>query len=514
MEFEPLDGVTYRHNYVEIAEKVSRGEYHGLSAYRALILSDLWFLLYFGLKVEPANHKFVVNYCWDVEDGGGDYTLDLAAREHFKSTILTKAEVIQKILKNPESRIGIFSHTRPAAKAFLRSVKLTLESSNFLKECFKDVLYDNPQNESPKWSEDDGLIVRRSGFYNEATVEAWGLLEGMPTGKHFTHRVYDDIETADIVQNPDTIRKLKDMFDLSHNLGTMNGTHRVIGTPYHHQGVLQYLRELRDIEGNKVYSLRLKPATDNGLPNGKPVLLPQEKIDKLRTNEYTFNSQQLLNPTPIGEVKLNSEYLKEIDIVPTDCYKFMVIDSAGDNETKNGDAWAAHVIAVEPNVNSLGISKMYIVDSIIETMTESQAIERLARMYLNNGMIMQVGYERILNSTPAWLTHFVNALKIRGRHISEDAKTLVPLRHGGRYKVFRIVSALQWPLNNDCLFISKSVPNIYRERIKTEMDKFPYWHDDGLDAFAYVFDLIKEYNFQSYSRVKPIDYKRYKTGVL
>jgi len=38
--------------------------------------------------------------------------------------------------------------------------------------------WQNPQKESPKWSEDDGLIVKRKGNPRESTRKAWGLANG------------------------------------------------------------------------------------------------------------------------------------------------------------------------------------------------------------------------------------------------------------------------------------------------------------------------------------------------
>ena len=476
--------------------------------FRKLVLNDLWFVVFFVLKVDIANHPFVIDYCREVEDGKPDYTIDLVAREHFKTTVVTKAEVIQKILRNPEARVGIFSHTRPAAKAFLRSLKLVFEGSEFLKALFPDVVYQNPETQAAKWSEDDGLILKRTGFYNESTLESWGLIEGMPVGKHFTHRVYDDIETQDIVGNPDTVNKLKDAFDMSQNLGTQDGTHRVIGTPYHYNGVLQYIKEMKDINDKKVYTVRLKPATDDGTINGKPVFLSQARLDILKVNEYSFNCQQLLDPSPVRYQKLNPDYLKEIgpESIPAEVFKFMLIDPAGDSKDGKGDAWAMVVCAVEPKIDNIGASNVYITDAIIEPMSESAAIEAITRMYMSNGIVLRVCYERQGNLNPAVMLHVVNTLKSKGRYISEESNSLCWLKHQSRKKEERITGALQWPLNNGKLHISKAIHASYRDRLKNEMSQFPYWHDDGLDALSYLYDVVKDFSFQQI-KYEPIKYK-------
>lgn len=508
VDFTPIGGINYKFSYPDIAEAISDGGLPEKETLRKVILNDLWFVVYFVLKVDVANHPFVVNYCREVEEGENDYTIDLVAREHFKTTIITKAEVIQRILKNPEERIAIFSHTRPAAKSFLRSIKLVFEGSDFLKTLFPDILYQNPESQASKWSEDDGLILMRNGFYNESTLESWGLIEGMPVGKHFTHRVYDDIETQDIVGNPDTVNRLKDAFDISQNLGTQNGTHRVVGTPYHYNGVLQYIKELKDINKKNVYSVRLKPATVDGTPNGKPVYLSQERIDILKVNEYSFNCQQLLNPSPIKYQKLNPDYLKEVspEFVPPEVYKFMLVDPAGDSRDGKGDAWAMLVCAVEPKIDNLGASNVYITDAVIEPMTESAAIEAITRMYKTNGIILRLCYEKQGNQTPAVMLHVVNTLKSEGRYLSEESKSLYWLKHASRNKEERITGALQWALNNGKLHISKTIHQSYKDRIRTEMSQFPYWHDDGIDALSYLYDVVKDFSFQQI-KYEPIKYK-------
>ena len=42
---------------------------------------------------------------------------------------------------------------------------------------------------------------------------------------------------------------------------------------------------------------------------------------------------------------------------------------------------------------------------------------------------------------------------------------------------------------------STEVNYTHIRRLKEEMDKFPVWHDDGLDICAYLYDVLKDYKF-------------------
>jgi hypothetical protein len=464
---------------------------------KALFKEDLWFLIYFGMRVSIANHPWWVDCCWDVQTGQRSHTLDLWAREHGKTTIITQGETIRQILRNPEERIGIFSYSRPAALSILRGIKQILEGSTLLKACFPDVLYQEPRTEAEKWSETDGLIVKRKGFYKEATLEAWGLGEGMPTGPHFSGRVYDDVVTADLVNSPEVMAKLKDSFDMSQNLGTIDGWHKVIGTTYHHEDLLVNLRNKVTADGKPVYTTRVKPATVDGLPNGKSAYLPEERLAELRINKQMFFSQQLLDPTPQGTQKLDKEMLREVTPaeIPQRLFKFMAIDPAGERKSdkRQGDSWAIVVAGVEPFRDDVGASRVFILDMMVEPMTEAEALDNVVRMFLRNGQIRQIGVEKVGISTAE--VHIAKALHARSRGLTVENGGLVVLRPGGRTKQQRIESALQWPLLNGKLHISTAVPSAYRERLKLEMQKFPFWHDDALDGVAYIYDMIKDFRF-------------------
>lgn len=492
-----IPGIKYGNDFVAYFKANAEAKTPFNLAVAEMMKANLWFLIYFGMRVSIANHPWWVKCALDVQNGPKSHTLDLWAREHGKTTIITQGETIRQILNNPEERIGIFSYSRPAALSILRGIKQILEGSSLLKACFPDILYQNPRTEADKWSETDGLILKRKGFYKEATLEAHGLIEGMPVGKHFSGRIYDDVVTQDLVNSPDVMAKLHDTFDMSQNLGTIDGWHKVIGTTYHHEDLLVKLRNKVTADGKPVYTTRLKPATADGTPNGPSAYLPEERLAELRINRQMFFSQQLLDPTPQGTQKLDSSLLVEVSPaeIPQRLFKFMLVDPAGERKSdkRQGDSWAMGVIGVEPYRDDLGNSNIYVLDMLIEPQTEAEAISNVVSMFMRNGQIRQLGVEKVGLSTAE--THISKALLARGRSITVENKGLVLLRPGGRSKQQRIESALQYPLMHRKIHLSTAIPAAYRERLRLEMNKYPFWHDDGIDMLSYIYDVIKDYKF-------------------
>lgn len=498
----------YKYNYLRIAELIAKNGWPEVDTYRALILNDLWFVVFFVVKpfvdaagMAKANHPFVIQACREVEEGPEDFTLDIWARFHFKSSIITVAETIQYQLKNPDHATGIFSHKAPIAKDFLFTIKSIFENERILPACFPDVAWAEPKKSAPQWSLDEGIILKRDTNRKEASVSAHGLVEGMPTALHFERRIYDDITTNDIIQSFDIIEKVKHAFDVSMNLKTLVGSHhRVTGTYYSHVDPLLHVRDKKDLEGNSKYLLRFKPATEDGTATGKPVLMDSKAFDELK-GDSSFNCQQLLDPTPSADQRLNPDFLQKIEpgSIPRDVYKFMLIDQAGDadsNKGRNTDPWAMAVFGVEPYSDEIGQSKIFIQDLWVEVCGESEAIERAVRMYVDAGILCSIGVEKVGQTTTH--LHIASALQARGRHVefSDDRwSSGILLRPSGRNKKKFIESALAWPLNNSKWFYSSEIPAKYIDRLLKEMSTFPLWHDDTLNAMAYLYDVLQNYNF-------------------
>lgn len=317
---------------------------------RELGKGDRYFLFVYLLNGHYGIHPWLYDRSREVQLYPDGY-IDLWSREHFKSTLITYAGIIQEILNDPEITVGIFSHTRPIAKGFMDQIKLEFEGNAKLKQLYPDILYANPQTESPKWSKDGGIVVKRKGNPREATVEAWGLVDGQPTSKHFKLLVYDDVVTIASVTTAEQIQKTTDAWDISSNLGSKNetGVQRrwMIGTRYN------YADSYHEIMERGAAIPRIYPATDDGTIDGKPVFLTQEAWElKVReTSLYNLACQQLQNPNAGNMAEFPAEYLRYFEIRPLTLNVYIMGDYAGGRSSSGSANTAFAVIGVDVNLN-------------------------------------------------------------------------------------------------------------------------------------------------------------------
>src|ERR1700759_2393185 len=92
-----------------LRRQAERAQKDPTEALRWLCRNDLYFLLRYALKRRDCDNDWVFARCREVK-AAPDGHLDLWAREHYKSTIITFGLSIQDVLKDPDVTIGIFSH--------------------------------------------------------------------------------------------------------------------------------------------------------------------------------------------------------------------------------------------------------------------------------------------------------------------------------------------------------------------------------------------------------------------
>ena len=355
--------------------------------YRELAKNDLYFLLRYILNRKDTQNEWYLARCREVQ-AAPDNCIDLWAREHGKSTIITYAQTIRDIINDPEITVGVFSHTRPIAKSFLRQIKREFEANEILKKLFPEILYANPASESPQWSEDGGITVKRKGNAKEATVEAWGLIDGQPTGRHFRLRVYDDVVTRENVTTAEQIRKTTEAFELSDNLGVIGGKIRIIGTRYHLSDTYA------SILGKEIAKPRIYPATINGRMDGLPVLFTQQEWERRKKTQSRkiIAAQLLQNPLADEDARFQPLWLTSYEVRPA-ILNLGIMGDPSLGRHKDSDNTAIVVIGYAKG----GVK--YLLDGCCHRMSLSQRWEALRNLYVKwsaepGVQSINVGWER------------------------------------------------------------------------------------------------------------------------
>lgn len=478
---------------------------------RALALEDRYYLLIKVLGRGDAWHPWIYDRCREVESHPDGY-LDIWGREHYKSTIITYAGAIQEILRNPEVTIGLFSHTKPIAKAFMSQIKRELESNETLRNLFPDVLWDNPQRDSPSWSLDGGLIVKRKTNPKEATIEAHGLVDGQPTSRHFGLLIYDDVVTRESVNTAEQISKTTESWELSDNLGSSGGRKWHAGTRY------SYADTYADIIKRGAAILRHRPATDTGDISGTPVLFSQAEWErKVRDQgEATIACQMLGNPLAGHQRMFDQADLQVYEIRPETLMVYMMIDPARSIKKDSANT-AMAVVGVDYAGNK------YLLDGFDHKMDLQERWHRMRDLYRKwraatgvQGCV--VGYERF--GAIADLDYFKERQKIE--NVRFEINELEWPREGPGSKVDRVQRLgpdfrshrfyLPYPTDSDRLTKAQSRmssegygyrvaqpirrkdenDSIYdlSERLRMQVHYFPFGSlKDLVDAVSRIYDL-------------------------
>lgn len=490
----------YKYNYAEIFQNIKDGNLPKRETFVELIKNDLFFIAYFVANWEGGNKPFIVERCHEIESGPQTGNVDIWSREHGKSTLLNRSLTVKRIVNDPECTTAIFSYKAGAAQAHMDSTRKILELP-IMKWAFPDICWQNT-NESTSWSLQGGIRVKRQNTVRpEHTVQAFGLVEGMPTGGHWDHLIFDDVETDDMAQSPDQLELCFNKLQMAYNLGREGGTANVIGTFYSHCGVLTRLQEMKDIYGNPMYNVRIFPGTDDGTITGKPVFFSQEYLDSKKTRPG-FSTQILCNPTPGHEKRLYFDRFKMVRKaqLPARRAKIIVIDTAGDAAVqigKKNDNWAMLCLSVDLNDrDDLGLRNIYLEDAIVSKLTISAAVDAACRLYMRNSIVSIIGIEQAGQSTQ--YNDIRSGLKARGVYIEVKGSgnpygNMILLSPGNKAKEVRIENNISWSLNNGKLHIVEdSVSPEVVAALKNECERFPFFHVDILDALAYLFNILAD----------------------
>jgi hypothetical protein len=515
---EELRADIHAANFYDLVEWWEAVEHdYGDEGRRWLGRNDRYYLLCILLNADYMWHEWIYKRCREVEADPDD-NLDLWAREHGKSTVITYAGTIQEIIKDPDVTICIFSHTKGNALKFLRQIKQELEDNYELKRLYTDVLYENPRKDASKWSEEAGLVVRRKSNPKEPTLAASGLVDGMPTGAHFRLRIYDDVVTPESVSTPEQIKKTTDAWSLSDNLGAvtrlpsgkevMRRWH--IGTRYSFADTYQHILE------KKILKPRIYPATDDATITGTPVYLSNDIWQhKLKTQvESDIACQQLQNPLAGSQAMFRKEHLRFMDIRPSILNVYVICDPAS-SKKKGSDRTAMAVIGVDSRMNK------WLLDGYCHRMNLAErwtALSGLRKRWLNMTGVqrVEVGYEKygmqsdiehfqekMLIAKDVWDIKEVNWTKEGGQSKTDRVQRLYPDFSQGKFMLPAILeeespAQLKMRAQGELYRIYQPVKRVdeagntytLNKRLLEEYLTFPFSSkDDFIDCVSRIYDM-------------------------
>lgn len=459
-------------------------------------ISDRYFLLTRILRRKDARREMVYKLCRMVELEPDGY-LDIWAREHYKTSIITFAGTIQEVIKNPEITICIFSFTKPIAKSFLKQIMREMEQNELLKLSYPGVFWQDPRKESKKrgfsWSADSGITVIRKGNQKEATVEAWGLTDGQPTSKHFDLRIYNDIVTRDTVRTKTSISNTNDGWELSLNLGSAVNESRewYEGTIYHNRDTYSLIRD----RGAAIP--RIVPITYNRRDDGEPVMYDKKYVkEKRRTSGlYNFSCQCLLLPQRAGAMSFHADWIKKWS-PDKDKYKnmtlYLIVDPASSKkEEADFTVMIVYGLAFDRN--------MYVIDMIRDRLSLRERTKTLFELHKKYRPDF-VGYEKYGKDSDIEHIEWVMEEEAYRFHIQEV---------GGKMNKPDRIMRLQPDFENGRIILPYNLRKVNKKGdmydavedfIIREYQEWPYpTHDDMLDCLSRKYDLEEVYPDKEYS---------------
>lgn len=232
-------------------------------------------------------------------------------REHFKTSMCTRALALWTLARNPDATIGIFNEKEENAQSWTAAIAEVVESSLLFQLIWRDMI---PQGIG-FWDKENGVtrprglkwggtglkFVRPTIGVPELSIEPRGI-GGAVTGKHYTHKILDDIigeKTSDSVA---LMQDAINWIDHSRPLErpAENGQELVVHTPWAYADV--YAHMLKKWKGEYKVHKRHLLEDKNGNPSlqGKSIFPQKISTTKARqmckTDPFVFWAQYMCIP--------------------------------------------------------------------------------------------------------------------------------------------------------------------------------------------------------------------------
>lgn len=172
----------------------------------------------------------------------GHFRLGVIPRAHLKTSLMTQAYAMWRLVRNPEERILIYTSTFDFAGVIMNYIRTTFEGGGYhgqtFLQCYGDIIPHH--SERAKWTTND-LTIKREGAYSDPSIKARGIGSRV-VGGHHTLQLIDDlvVEELNKQQMEKVVRELDGLDPLYHSLA--HGERRYVGTPWAFWDPIVYIR--------------------------------------------------------------------------------------------------------------------------------------------------------------------------------------------------------------------------------------------------------------------------------
>jgi hypothetical protein len=197
-------------------------------------------------------------------------------RECFKTSLCTRALSLLTLAKNPDATIGIFNEKEENAQSWVAAIAEVVESSILFQLLWRDMIpqgigfWDRENGVGKprglKWGATGIKFERPTIGVPELSIEPRGI-GGAVTGKHYTHKILDDIIGEKTADSTALMQDAINWIDHSRPLErpAENGCELVVHTPWAYADVYAHMINKWKDE-YKVHKRHLLE-DDNGLPS-------------------------------------------------------------------------------------------------------------------------------------------------------------------------------------------------------------------------------------------------------
>jgi hypothetical protein len=425
--------------------------------------------------------------------------LFLLSRDHLKTSLLTIAGNVQRILKDPQTRILLASDKAESAEGMLAEIKGHL-TNPMLIWAFPDILFTDPYKEATEWSR-SAISVKRKRDTKEASIETIGV-EGASTGKHYDHGTFDDLVDEQNSRTRDLLEKTIHWYQTSQSLFEPHATQEIVGTPWEFGDLYDWMIQQK-IAGNFNVGIYRQPcwtvqepgvlrldamqgiAEDAYVRDAKGQLVPsygekhtRESLEeRQRINPRIFAAQWLLRPVDDSSAvfprsKATIQPRSSLPD-PSELWCVMAVDPA--ISTKE---WADYSALSTVGFDSSG--QAYVLDLRRGRWTETQLIDEVFAAYQRIPGIRVIGFEAV-GFQKLYFHEFTRAAEIRRQYLP-----LLKLERDTKIGKSVRIRSLEPFWNSGQLVFASDLPGL--PALLEEAERFRPWkestHDDLLDSLA------------------------------